>query len=456
MFKIFGDKIIDNLKYYKRKGLINEKNYNDTLKFVQHYKDKSAVKKPQILPVPPMEKMKYLDLHNYVSLHFKQFKWSTLEIKNKCVSPPQKDSKNKDYEIVNFSNTQSFVQNFLTCDSPYKGLFLYHSVGSGKTCTAIASATKSFDENDYTILWVTRHTLKEDIWKNMFEKICNMRIRDMLQKGKTLPKSRAERMALLGKNWLQPISYKQFTNLIKGKNKFYQQMVARNGKEDPFKKTLIIIDEIHKVYSDTLSRLEKPNPEVLQDMVQKSYSVSKKDSLKLLLMSATPITEDPMSAVKILNLLLEGDDRFPEDFEEFKSLYCNDNGLFSNLGSFSFVDKVSGLISYIDRSNDRSQFAYPVMNDIILNINTEVATNQRMVEIEQRLEVLEENKLNTDKQFNKQQIKEFTKEIRELNKEKKQLEKQDTEPKSVLDYVNKCFSKTKAKDLKKAKDILAA
>lgn len=456
MFKIFGDKIIDNLKYYKRKGLINEKNYNNTLKFIQHYKDKSDVKKPQILPIPPMEKMKYLDLHNYVNLHFKQFKWPILEIKNKCVSAPEKDSIKKEYEIVNFSNTQSFVQNFLTPDSPYKGLFLYHSVGSGKTCTAIASATKSFDENNYTILWVTRHTLKEDIWKNMFEKICNMRIRDILQNGKTLPKSRAERMALLGKNWLQPISYKQFTNLIKGKNKFYQQMVARNGKEDPFKKTLIIIDEIHKVYSDTLSRLEKPNPEVLQDMVQKSYSVSKKDSLKLLLMSATPITEDPMSAVKILNLLLEGDDRFPEDFEEFKSLYCNDNGLFSNLGSFSFIDKVSGLISYIDRSNDRSQFAYPVMNDIILNINTEVATNQRMVEIEQRLEVLEENKLNTDKQFNKQQIKEFTKEIRELNKEKKQLEKQDTEPKSVLDYVNKCFSKTKAKDLKKAKDILAA
>ena len=79
-----------------------------------------------------------------------------------------------------------------------------------------------------------------------------------------------------------------------------------------------------------------------------------------------------------------------------------------------------------------------------------------MVEIEQRLEVLEENKLNTDKQFNKQQIKEFAKEIRELNKEKKRLEKQDIEPKSVLDYVNKCFSKTKTKDLTKAKNILTA
>lgn len=446
MFKIFGDKIISNLKYYKRKDLITEKNYNDTLKFVKYYRDKASIKKPVILPVPPMEKLKYFDLYNYINLHFKDFKWSSLEIKNKCISQTEEDSNynKKEYEIVNFSNTQSFVQNFLTPDSPYKGLFLYHSVGSGKTCSAIASATKSFDENGYTILWVTRHTLKEDIWKNMFEKICNMKIRAMIQNGKKLPKTRSERMALLGKNWLQPISYKQFTNLIKGKNKFYKQMVERNGKEDPFKKTLIIIDEIHKVYSDTLSRLEKPNPEVLQGMVQKSYSVSKKDSLKLLLMSATPITEDPMSAIKILNLLLEGDDRFPEDFEEFKSLYCNENGLFSNLGSFSFIDKISGLISYIDRGNDRSQFAYPIINDIILNINTEIATNQRMVEIEQRLEVLEENKLNTDKQFNKQQIKEFTKEIRELNKEKKQLDKQDTEPKSILDYVNKCFSKSKA------------
>ena len=446
MFKIFGDKIISNLKYYKRKDLITEKNYNDTLKFVKYYRDKASIKKPVILPVPPMEKLKYFDLYNYINLHFKDFKWSSLEIKNKCISQTEEDSNynKKEYEIVNFSNTQSFVQNFLTPDSPYKGLFLYHSVGSGKTCSAIASATKSFDENGYTILWVTRHTLKEDIWKNMFEKICNMKIRAMIQNGKKLPKTRSERMALLGKNWLQPISYKQFTNLIKGKNKFYKQMVERNGKEDPFKKTLIIIDEIHKVYSDTLSRLEKPNPEVLQGMIQKSYSVSKKDSLKLLLMSATPITEDPMSAIKILNLLLEGDDRFPEDFEEFKSLYCNENGLFSNLGSFSFIDKISGLISWIDRGNDRSQFAYPIINDIILNINTEIATNQRMVEIEQRLEVLEENKLNTDKQFNKQQIKEFTKEIRELNKEKKQLDKQDTEPKSILDYVNKCFSKSKA------------
>ena len=444
MFKIFGKKIIENLKYYKRKNLINQKNYLETIMFVENYIAMSSINKPQILPVPPLEKLKHLDLYNYVAKHFTQFKWSTLEIKNKCIKDDKDEGKESTgYEIVNFSNTQSFVQNFLTPESPYKGMFLYHSVGSGKTCTAIASATKSFDENNYTILWVTRHTLKEDIWKNMFEKICNMRIREHIKNGNTLPKKKSDRMALLGKNWLQPISYKQFTNLIKGKNKFYQQMVARNGKEDPFRKTLIIIDEIHKVYSDTLSRLEKPDPKVLQDMVQNSYTTSSKDSLKLLLMSATPITEDPMSSVKILNLLLEGDDRFSEDFEEFKTLYCNDNGLFSDQGSLRFMDKVSGLISYIDRSNDRSQFAYPIINDIILNVNADVSPNQRLVEIEQRIEVLEQNKLNTDKQFNKQQIKDISKELKELIKEKKMLDKINTDPKTVIDYINKCFSKKK-------------
>jgi superfamily II DNA or RNA helicase len=446
MFKIFGKKIIENLKYYKRRNLINEKNYQETMMFAEKYIAMSNIKKPQILPVPPLEKLKHIDLYNYVTKHFKQFKWASLEIKNKCIKGVKVDEDKKttsSYEIVDLSHTQSFVQKFLTPESPYKGLFLYHSVGSGKTCTAIASATQSFDESNYTILWVTRHTLKEDIWKNMFEKICNMKIREYIKMGKTLPKKRSEQMALLGKNWLQPISYKQFTNLIKDKNKFYQQMVARNGKDDPFRKTLIIIDEIHKVYSDTLSRLEKPDPKVLQDMVQKSYTTSKKDSLKLLLMSATPITEDPMSSVKLLNLLLEGDDRFPEDFEEFKSQYCNDNGLFSDLGSLQFTDKVSGLISYIDRSNDRSQFAYPIINDIILNVNSDVSVNPRLVEIEKQIEVLEQNKLNTDKQFNKQQIKDFTKELKELIKEKKKIDKVNADPKTIIDYINKCFSKKK-------------
>ena len=65
------------------------------------------------------------------------------------------------------------------------------------------------------------------------------------------------------------------------------------------------------------------------------------------------------------------------------------------------------------------------------------------MEIEKQIEVLEQNKLNTDKQFNKQQIKDFTKELKELIKEKKKIDKVNADPKTIIDYINKCFSKKK-------------
>jgi hypothetical protein len=393
--------------------------------------------------------MNYDDLYNYVLKNYREYKWDHMDITNKCIQDANVNKSSKKYEIVTFTKSQSFVQNFLTTESPYKGMLLYHSVGSGKTCTAIATASNSFSKNGYTILWVTRHTLKEDIWKNMFEKICNIVIIERLKNGEELPKTKAKRMEMLGKNWIQPVSYKQFTNIIKGKNKFYKQMVAINGAEDPFKKTLIIIDEVHKIYSNSLSALERPNPEVLQDMVQKSYSISGKDSLKLLLMSATPITEDPMSAIKILNLLLEKDvdGLFPENFDMFKKEYCEENGLFTKEGAFGndtskgFVNKAAGLISYVNRSNDKSQFAYPVINDIILNIKSSSSSNPELNDIIGLINDLTERQLNVDNELTKKELKEIATELKILVREKKKLDKVKKEPKNIIDFINKCFLK---------------
>jgi hypothetical protein len=391
-----------------------------------------------------------------VEKHFAAYKWDNIDIKNKCVAEDDDISKpmikdKKDYDIVTFSNTQNFVQKFLTPQSPYKGMLLFHSVGSGKTCTAIATATNTFDREGYKILWVTRHTLKEDIWKNMFDKICNVIIQERLNNGEILPSTKAKRMEFLGKNWLQPISYKQFTNLIKGNNKYYKQMVAMNGKEDPFRKTLIVIDEIHKIYSSSLSALEKPKPEVLQEMIQHSYKISGKDSLKLLLMTATPITDDHMSSIKILNLLLENYERFPEDFDRFKTMYCNDNGLFTENGSIEFMNRITGLVSYIDRTNDRSQFAYPIINDVLLDINRQHANNNGVSDINNKIAEFE--KKLTETGLTKDDIKEIKKNINNLKKELKNANKANDEPKDIIDYINNCFTKKQTKKKKQRDDI---
>ena len=454
--KLYGDNIIDKLNHYKKENIINDKNYADAMRFITDYKNKLINKKPVLEPEPPKTKLNNIELYKYVEKHFASYKWNNIDIVNKCVitdDDVEKEKDKKEYKLVTFSNTQSFVQKFLTPQSPYKGMLLYHSVGSGKTCTAISTATNTFDKEGYKILWVTRHTLKEDIWKNMFDNICNIIIQERLKNGEILPSTKAKRMEFLGKNWLQPISYKQFTNLIRGQNKYYKQMVEINGAKDPFRKTLIIIDEIHKIYSSSLSALEKPKPEVLQNMIQNSYKVSGKDSLKLLLMTATPITDDPMSSVKILNLLLENNERFPEEFETFKTVLCNENGLFTDKGSQEFMNRVAGLISYIDRTNDRSQFAYPVINDILIDINRQHNDDNGLSELNKNIDDYE-NRLN-DQNLKKDEIKEIKNNIKKLKKDKKLANKLNDEPKDIIDFINNCFVKErtiKKPRVKKAKN----
>jgi hypothetical protein len=437
-FKKNGNKLLDKLEEISRANKINSENYIQIYKYINENMKEYRQKEK-----PPETKLNIIDLNKYIFKNYKKYYWDIPIIQNKCIADLKKDDeKAEKNKIVSFSNTQLFVQKYLTPQSPYKGIFLYHSVGSGKTCTAIATATNTFNKEGYTILWVTRHTLKEDIWKNMFDNICNVIIQEKLKSGeiKEIPKLRAKRLELLGDSWIQPISYKQFTNMIKGKNKFYDKMVKINGKEDPFKKTLIIIDEIHKIYSNSLSALEKPNPAVLQDMIQRSYSVSGKNSLRLIIMSATPITEDPMSSIKILNLLLENDERMPENFDDFKTKYCNDNGIINDNKILDIMNNIAGLISYIDRSNDKSQFAYPVMNDIICNIDVSTSNlEDKLGNLNNEIEEINEKIPKLDKKINKEEIKGLKLKLKAIEKEKKGVVAKFKEPKSILDYINKCF-----------------
>jgi hypothetical protein len=130
-------------------------------------------------------------------------------------------------------------------------MLYWHSVGTGKTCSAIATASNSFELDNYTILWVTRHTLKPDIWKNIYSQVCSATIKQKLEDGVQIPEVMTGNfLKYLDNKWVEPISYKQFSNLIAGKNNYYNELVKRNGKDDPLRKTFIIIDEAHKIFAE--------------------------------------------------------------------------------------------------------------------------------------------------------------------------------------------------------------
>ena len=69
-------------------------------------------------------------------------------------------------------------------------------------------------------------------------------------------------------------------------------------------KTLIIIDEAHKLYGGDLKAIEKPDTNIMEKLIMNSYKKSGKDSCKLLIMTATPFTNSPLELFSITNLFM--------------------------------------------------------------------------------------------------------------------------------------------------------
>jgi len=270
--------------------------------------------------------------------------------------------------LITLSPTQEFISNYFSAANPLKGMVLWQSVGTGKTCTAIATATRQFEPLGYTILWVTRTTLKNDIWKNMFEMVCHEDIRDKVAAGVHVPDNQPGRMKLLSKSWgIRPISYKQFSNLVSKNNRYYDLLVKRNGEDDPLRKTLLIIDEAHKLYGGgDLSSIERPDMPAFHRALMNSYAVSGADSVRVLFMTATPITESPLELVKLVNLCRTQNQQIPTEFEQFADRFLDETGDFTAIGKKLFLDDIAGHISYLNREGDVRQFARPILREVLV------------------------------------------------------------------------------------------
>ena len=324
-----------------------------------------------------LSEMSFDKLREYVHEYFSHWSWKDVKMENQCVSNATNVVQDS---VIQYTPTQRFIQEYFTPQAPVKGMLLWHSVGTGKTCSAIASATASFVPQGYTILWVTRTTLKNDIWKNMFDQICNEQIRKMVRDGVELPKDHNQRMRLLSKAWkIRPMSYKQFSNLVSKENDLYRKLTQINGSQDPLRKTLLIIDEAHKLYGGgDLSSLERPDMKALHKALMNSYAISGRDSARVLLMTATPITEKPMELIQLINLCKKQEDQIPDDFDGFSATYLNDQGRFSRDGRAKFLDDTTGYVSYLNREKDARQFAQPEIHTIHVPMIEDVKEVEKM------------------------------------------------------------------------------
>ena len=307
----------------------------------------------------PHSIMNAVEMRRFVLTHYSSMKWPPAKMEDLC-SP-----KTGGASIVEFSPTQNFIRNYFHVDSAYKGLLAWSGIGTGKTCQAIATGSTSFQERGYTILYVTRHTLKSEVWKNMFGQVCNVVLQEKMKAGLVLPDPVKNPSQYIS-GWLPPISFKQFTNMLLKKNQLYKDMVKINGEDDVLKKTLVIIDEAHKMYDPNIPSAERPDVKILSKMIHNSYEKSGKDSVRMLVMTATPYTSNPMDIISLINLLKPTDDLLPTKFEDFTKTFLDSTGKFTKEGSVKYLNAIAGYVSYLNREKDARQFAYPIIKDVIV------------------------------------------------------------------------------------------
>ena len=327
------------------------------------------------------DKMTSIQMSDYIKEKYSTLKWPPVYIENLCNKPQKHTS------VLEFSPSQEFIRQYFQPSNPYKGLFLWNSIGSGKSCTAIGMASYSWEVEGYTILWVTRGTLRSDVYKNMFDMSCLERIRDYIKDGNELPSGMSDKKKLLSKAWLPPISYKQFNNVLKRQNRLYDFLIKRNGYSDPFKKTLLIIDEAHLMLSPYLKEKEKPDIQLLKSWIRNSFKISGENSVRVLLMSATPITDDPYNFIPLLNLTSNKD--IIEDPEEFTKKYLNKETLeFTEKGKSNFKEEIVGRISYLNRMKDIRQFTQPIIHNVNIPISEPEDLSKYLNEINNYEEIL--------------------------------------------------------------------
>ena len=85
------------------------------------------------------------------------------------------------------SPIQNFITEYVSPEMKTKGLLMWHSAGSGKTCGAVSMASKNFAARGYSVVWVTRTNMIGDVAKNVFgtgpmDMICDFGNRDRIEK----------------------------------------------------------------------------------------------------------------------------------------------------------------------------------------------------------------------------------------------------------------------------------
>jgi len=241
---------------------------------------------------------------------------------------------------------QIFLKQFMSNNTPYNGMLLFHGTGTGKTCTAISIAenyTKLLKE-DKKILVLLPGNIKSG-WETTIlnpsadsNQCTGLTYKSMIEDDRN-PK---EVRKIVSRNY-------EFSGYLRFSNAIELILKKRNGRKlinNIFSNRVIIIDEVQRIRSDDN---DKQIIAILKIIIKNTTN------LKLLLLSATPMYNQSDEIITLLNLLLLNDNRSQMIEKIFE------NGFLTKRGKEILINKSRGYISYVrgERKNLFPTRAYP-------------------------------------------------------------------------------------------------
>ena len=292
-----------------------------------------------------------------------------------------KDFLEKQKVLKNFrpSSTQTFVQKYLSPNTPYNGLLVWHGVGVGKTCSAILAA-EEYKEYLNTIgkkiivLLPSKKTL-EKTWKeevfniekeiNKPEDINNLQctgsiytnLYNKYKSNQTLTTDQIKRKIDRHINkYYEFWGYQEFSNkilkVIEGIHKrryFTKQELIIDYIKDEFSKCFFIIDEAHGIRPSESKKAKTLEADKDKDVIFILNLITRyANDCKILLLSATPMFDKANEIIDLINILLLNDKRSPIITD---MIFNKDNEFKTKESSDIFEYKTRGYISYARGEN---------------------------------------------------------------------------------------------------------
>lgn len=259
------------------------------------------------------------------------------------------------------TQNQVFLKNFLSPHTPYNGILLFHSVGTGKTCSAISIAEQFKSVFDKKVLVLMPTNLKENFRKQIYdvnkvEQCTRTKYIDQVPGRLLLKKDVLEKRVnkIIHDNY-EFMGFQEFANSVNRikdnierihKKAEIADAKFRSRLKEVYSNRVIIIDEVHNVRSvkDDTQRIVPP---ILMKVLQTAENV------KLILLTATPMFNNAREIVWLINLLLAND----------KKPLLNPTQLFdyedklTDKGKQQFIAACKGYISYMRGENP---FSFPI------------------------------------------------------------------------------------------------